>query len=128
MSVTFRHYSGGYIIRYMKIRKDYWKATEWWLNGTERPLNGHWNMYLPFSRPNGDWKVTEWRLSVFTEWWRFVLWKKLPSRFTHREKNQKSVWYVISRAMFHNRPYSLQAYQISRRRGFLKIEIYAIVP
>ena len=30
-------------------------------------------MYLPFSRLNGDWKVTEWRLSVFTEWWRFVV-------------------------------------------------------
>ena len=39
-------------------------------------LKGHWmvtEMYLPFSRLNGDWKVTEWRLSVFTEWWRFVL-------------------------------------------------------
>ena len=36
----------------------------------------HWmvtEMYLPFSRLNRDWKVTEWRLSVFTEWWRFRL-------------------------------------------------------
>ena len=40
-------------------------------------LNGHWmvtEIYLPFSRMNGDWKVPEWRLSVFTEWRRFVLW------------------------------------------------------
>ena len=34
-------------------------------------------MYLPFSRLNGVWKVTEWRLSVFTEWWRFVLCKHM---------------------------------------------------
>ena len=46
-------------------------------------LKGHWmvtEMYLPFSRLNGDWKVTEWRLSFFTEWWRFVLWVFFQSK------------------------------------------------
>ena len=54
------------------------KITETRRNGDWMALKGHWmvtEMYLPFSRLNGDWKVTEWGLSVFTEWWRFVLWE-----------------------------------------------------
>ena len=43
-------------------------------------LNDHLmvtEMYLLFSQLNGDWKVTEWRLSVLTEWWCFVLWSPI---------------------------------------------------
>ena len=39
-------------------------------------LNGDWmvsKMYQQYSRLNGDWKVTEWRLSIFTERWHFIL-------------------------------------------------------
>ena len=52
------------------------KITEMRRNVDWMTLKGHWmvsEMYLPFSRLNGDWKVIEWRLSVFTEWLRFVL-------------------------------------------------------
>ena len=68
-----------------KKSENYWKATEWWLNGTERSLNGHWNVTAIQStewRLKGDWMVTEWHLSVFTEWWRFVLWIKSSSTLT----------------------------------------------
>ena len=51
--------------------------TERRLNGEwmARTRNGHWmvpEMYLPFSRLKGDWKVTERWLNV-REWWCFVL-------------------------------------------------------
>ena len=39
-------------------------------------LNCDWmvlEMYLPLSRRNAKWKVTECNFSVFTEWWNFVL-------------------------------------------------------
>ena len=39
-------------------------------------LNCDWmvlEMYLPLSRLNAEWKVTECNFSVFTEWWNFVL-------------------------------------------------------
>ena len=38
-------------------------------------------MSLQFSQLNGDWKVTEWRLSVFKDRWRFVLHRPTFSQY-----------------------------------------------
>ena len=40
-------------------------------------------MCLSFSWLTGEYKVTEWRLSVFMEWWHFVLWILLFKSYTH---------------------------------------------
>ena len=45
-------------------------------NGGWMALNGHWN--VPAIKSTEWWlKFTEWPLSVFREWWRFVLWRIL---------------------------------------------------
>ena len=72
------------------LRKGDGMVTEW-----------HWmvnEMYLPFSRLYGEWKVTEWRLSVFTEWctWRFVLWWVSPCTLKHYTLSQ--LWHSIDPA------------------------------
>ena len=50
-----------------------------WPNGSgEKVENVNWialngdSLKCTYIQWNGDWKVTEWRLSVFTELWRFV--------------------------------------------------------
>lgn len=56
-----------------------WMVTECWLNGSRIrfiiyiAIRGE-IMNITETRLNGDWKDTEWRYSVLTEWWHFVLW------------------------------------------------------
>ena len=68
--------NNAYKISYIRKKRKV-NITERRRNGDWMTLNGNWmviEMYLPLCRLNGDWEVTEWRLSVFTEWWRFNLW------------------------------------------------------
>ena len=79
------------------------KITERRRHGDWMALKGHWmvtEMCLPFSRLNGDWKMTEWRLSVFTEWWRFVffyvrrcslIWKGRPFKRKKTTENKTTL-------------------------------------
>ena len=66
------------------LASNIWRNNAYKISYIGMTLNSHWmvtEMYLPFIRLNGDWKMTEWRLSVFTEWWRFVLWYILGPPF-----------------------------------------------
>ena len=60
----------------MDIRKVIYERKEKWilLKSDGMVTEWHW-LVTKWSLKctcNGDWKVTEWRLSVFTEWWNFV--------------------------------------------------------
>ena len=94
------------------------------VNIIDRRRNGYWivtEMFLPFSRPNGDWKVTEWRLSVFTEWWRFVLCKAyfICNQLTYSIHNSLShiiiSWLSLSISLHH----SIMKNEVNRRDAYL---------
>lgn len=85
MMITFRHYPREglvYVLSKQCVKDDSFKEkmniTERWQNGDWMALNEDWinfdfDIYMSFSQLNFDWKITERRLSVLTEWWIFSL-------------------------------------------------------
>lgn len=60
-----------YKICYVRKKRRKVNITERLWNGDWMALNEYWmvtKIFLPFSRLNGDGNVTEWSLSILTEW------------------------------------------------------------
>ena len=79
--LKFNSYNTIYIRKNIKVN-----ITERRQNGDWMTLTGNWlvtEMYLQFSRHNGNGEVTEWSFLAPRQWWRFVFWFNLTKKKTN---------------------------------------------
>ena len=76
--LKYNSYNTSYIRKNIKVN-----IIERRQNGDWMILTGNWlvtEMYLQFSRHNGNGEVAEWRLSAPRQWWRFFFWFNLTKK------------------------------------------------